>query len=85
MECRGPLQDLITNVGQLELAYFPIKGWIIEHNVHGLLDGPGDIMHLSTYYGEIVHPDTVSRGVTMVIDGGRGPKMLLEPFPKSPC
>ena len=41
MEGRGVLQDLIQNVGQLELTYVPIIGQIIDPDVHSLLDGPG--------------------------------------------
>ena len=43
MEGRGVLQDLIPNVGQLELAYVPIMGWIIDPDVQGFLDGPGNM------------------------------------------
>ena len=39
MEGRSVLWDFIPNVGQLELACIPIKRWIIDPNVHGLLDG----------------------------------------------
>ena len=38
MKGRGVLQDLIPDVGQLELAYVPIKGCIIDPYVHGILD-----------------------------------------------
>ena len=44
MEDMGALQDLIPYVEQLELVYVPIKGWIIGPDVHGLLDGPGNII-----------------------------------------
>ena len=37
MEGRGVLQDLILYVGQMELADVPVKGLIIDPNVHGLL------------------------------------------------
>ena len=49
------MQDLIPNVSFLELVYILVKGWIIEPDVHSLLDGPGEAVHLSTHYGEIVH------------------------------
>ena len=40
MEGWGVLQDLIPDVGQLELSYVPIKRCIIDPDVHGLFDGP---------------------------------------------
>ena len=55
MEARGVLQDLIPNVGQLECAYVPIKEWITDADVHGLLGGPGNTVCLPIHYGEIVH------------------------------
>ena len=60
MENRGILQDIIPNVRQLELAYFPIKEWIIDSDVCGLPDGYGNTMHLPTHYGEIVHTDVMT-------------------------
>ena len=75
MEGRAVLQDLIPTVGQLEHVYVSIKGWIIDPDVYGLLDGPGDLVYLSTHY------DAITRGVTMFIDGGGDPDMFLEPFP----
>ena len=57
---------------QLEFANIPIEGWIIGPDVHGLLDGPCDVLCLLTYYGEVVHPGVMTSGVGMAIDGGRG-------------
>ena len=48
MEGRGVLQDLIPDVGELELATVPAKGWIIYPDVLGLLDGPGNTLYLPT-------------------------------------
>ena len=31
-------------MGQLEFANVPVKGWIIDADVHGLLDGPGGVV-----------------------------------------
>ena len=42
MEGKGVLQNLIPNVGHLEIAYILFKGWIIGPDVHGLLDGSGN-------------------------------------------
>ena len=57
MEGRGVLQNLIANVGQLEIVYIPVKGWIIDPDVHGYFDGTSDIVHLPTLYGEIVYTE----------------------------
>ena len=78
------MEDLIPNVSQLELASVPVEGLIVEPDVYSLLDGPGDVVHLPTYYGEIVQTDAITRGVTMVKDGGGDREIFLEPFPKSP-
>ena len=55
MEGRGVKHDLILNVGQLEFDNVPVKGWIIDPDVHGLIYGPSSVVCLSTHYGEIVH------------------------------
>ena len=60
MEDRGVLQDLIPDVGQLELACVPIKGWIIGPNVHILLCGPGNNVCLHTHYEKIVNNDVMT-------------------------
>ena len=69
MKGKGVLQDLIPNVGQLELAYVPIKGWITDPDVHGFLNGPGNTVRLPSYYGEIVHSGTMTWVVAMVMMG----------------
>ena len=60
MEGRDVLQDLIPDVGQLKLAYVPIKEWIIDPTVQGLLFSPGNNVHLPIHYGEIVHTDVMT-------------------------
>ena len=50
MESRGVKQDLIPNVGQWEPADDPVKGWIIDPHVHGILDGPSDVVNLPAHY-----------------------------------
>ena len=77
IEARGVKWELIPSVGQLEFASFPVKGRIIDPNVHGLLDGPCDDVHLPVHYGETVHFDWMPRGITRVIEGGRGPEMFF--------
>ena len=53
--------------------------------VHGLPYSPSDVVCLPTHCGEIVHTDMMTRDVAMVIDGVRGPKVFLDPFPQCPC
>ena len=65
---------------KLEFANGPLKVWIIDPVVHGLLDGPSDVMCLPLHYGKNVHTDAMSRGVTMVIDGWKGPRDVLSAF-----
>ena len=61
MEGRGVLQDLITDVEELELPQIPVERWIIDLYELGFLDDPGTAMHLPTHYRKTVHIDTVSR------------------------
>ena len=70
--------------GHWNLPMYSIEGWVIDPDVHGLLDGPGNTVCLPTHYGEIVHTDSKTGGVTMGIDGVRGPEMFFESYPKSP-
>ena len=51
IEGRVVLQDLVPNVEKLELAYVPIKGWIIDPDAHGPLDSCDDTVCLPTHYG----------------------------------
>ena len=86
VEGGGIQQDLsIPYMGQLELDNVPIKVWIIDPDVHGLLYGSFGVVHLPTYYGEVVHSDVMTHDIGMVINGGRGPKIISEPFHKGPC
>ena len=82
MEGGVVLHDLIPNVRQLYIAYVPLKGWLIDPDVHGLLDAPGNVVYLPTHSGEIAHTNTMTRGVTMVIDGGGTLRCSLNLFPK---
>ena len=84
-EVRGIEQDLIQNARQLELVNVPTQGWIIDPDVYGLLDGPCNVVFLPTHNGEVVHLGVMTGSVGMVIDGGRGCDMFLEPFPKGSC
>ena len=68
MEVRVVLQDLIPDVGQLEFAQVATEGWVINHYEHGLLDGPGNPVHLPDHNGETAYIDAMSRDVTLFID-----------------
>ena len=65
MEGRGIKQDLIPYVGQLELANIPFEGYIIDPGIHGLLDGPYNVVHLSTNYGEVFYTDMMTMMLTL--------------------
>ena len=43
-------------VGQLELANMPIEGWVIDTDVHSLLAGSCNVVHLPTHKAEVFHP-----------------------------
>ena len=78
-------QDIILNVRQLEFTSIPLKGWLIDPDVHGFLDSVGGVVCLLAHYGEIVCTDAMHGCISMVIYGGRGLEMLFQPFPKGPC
>ena len=42
-------------------------------------------MQLSIHYGQVVHTDVMTCGVSMVRYGRRGPKIFPESIPKDPC
>ena len=44
MEARSVEQDLILCVRQLELPNVPVEGWTTEPDVHGLPDGPCNVV-----------------------------------------
>ena len=46
----GIEQNVIQYVGQQEFSNDPIEGCIIGPDVHGLLDGPCDVVCLPTHY-----------------------------------
>ena len=45
---------------QLGLFHVPVKGFTIDPDARGLLDGPGNTVCLPTHKGEIVHIDLMS-------------------------
>ena len=44
LEVRGVKQDLTLYMGQLEISSVPVEGWIIDPDMHGLLDGPCNVV-----------------------------------------
>ena len=70
--------------GNWNLPMFHIEGWISDPDIHGLLDGSCDVVHLPTYHREVVHTCVMTCCTGMVIDEGKGPKMFHEAFLKGP-
>ena len=75
-------QNLIPYMGQLLLLNVIIEGWIIDHDIHVLSDGPFNVVRLPAHNGEIAHPAVMTCGVGIVINGGRSPEMFLKPLSK---
>ena len=71
-------------MGQLESAQALIEGWVIDPYEHGLLDGPGNAVHLPIINGQTVHTDAMPQGITMFIDWEGVPEVFLKPVPKGP-
>ena len=63
-------------MGQLDLANVPTEGWTIDSDVHGLLDGLCNVMHLPTHNGE-VFPAMMTCGVGVVLDGDEALRCFL--------
>ena len=64
--------------------YFPVEEWIIDPDVHGLLDGRSDVMCLSAYNGEAVHTDRMCHCLAVLIGGRGGSEVFIESIPKDP-
>ena len=76
--------------GQPKLSNIPTDGWIIDPDVHGLLDGSCNIVCLPTHNGEVVHPAVMICGVGMIIHWGRVPwdvpwSFIQRSLPNPPC
>ena len=82
LEFRGIEQDLILSVGQLRFPNVPVEGRIIDLDIHGLLDGPCNVVRLPTHNEEVFHPGRMTCGVSMVTNGGGGLRYFLSLFPK---
>ena len=85
MEGRGIEQDIIPYMVRLELSNVPIEGWIFDSDIYGLLDGPCDVVHLPTHYGKVIYTGVMTCVVSMIVDGGRDPKMFPLHLPTGPC
>ena len=55
---------------KLVLSIVPVKGWVINSDVHGFCDGPSGAMCFPAYDGEAVHTDRMSLELAMLVDGG---------------
>ena len=64
-------------VQKLVFSYICLEGWVIDPDVHSLLDGPSDTPFPPAYYGEAVHTGRMSCGPAVLIDGGGGSKVFF--------
>ena len=69
----------------LNRTIIPIQGWITNSDQYCFFDGPGNILVLPTHYAEIVQRHLMTTDVVIVKDGGLCPRVLSEPFFKSPA
>ena len=69
---------------KLVFSYVHVEGWVIDQDVHSLLDGFSDAMCLPAYYGDTAHTDRMSLGLAVLIDGGGGNEVFFELIPKGP-
>ena len=53
--------------------------------IYSLLDGPHEVLVLSSQYGEIINGYIMTRDVGMVMYRGRGLQMFLKPLCKCSC
>ena len=75
-------QYFISYVWQLVFAYISIKGWDINSEEHGFLDGSYLILIFSAHNAKIVIRNIITSGVMMVIDGWWGFHVLFKSFCK---
>ena len=75
-------------MGQLVLAEVPVERWVIDSYEYGLLYDPGNCTdspaQSPAYNGKNVHIDVMPCRMTMLVNGGVGPKVFLKPVPKGP-
>ena len=67
--------------------YFPMslfRDGVIDLNIHGLLDSPGDAICLPAYDGEAIHADKMSHGLAVLVDREGGSEVFFEPVLKGP-
>ena len=69
---------------KLAFSYIPVEGWVIDPDVHGLLDGSSDTMCLPAYNNETVHTVRMPHGLALLEDEVVGFEMFFEPLPKDP-
>ena len=84
MEGRGVLQDLIPDERHWNLPLFLFSAESLALMYIAFLTLLVTV-HLLTHYGETVHTNVMTWGITLVIDGGGDPDIFLEPFPQRPC
>ena len=69
---------------QLVFSQVPVKGWVIDSNEHGLLDGPGNTFCFPAHNGKVVHTDGMSCTLTVLEKGGESSKVFHRPVPIGP-
>ena len=71
--------------GRWYLPMFLFRDGLFDSYVESLFNCSQEVLILSSHYTEVVNSDTVTRDDRMVIDGGRGLEMFLEPLCKISC
>ena len=54
---------------RLVFSCVPVEGWVIDSDIHGLLDDPGGTLCLPAYDGEAVHTGNMYHDLAMLVDG----------------
>ena len=65
---------------QLVLAQVPVESGVLHADEHGFFDGPGMTVDLFMYYVELVWVHWMSFSGAVVVYGGGGFEVFLNPF-----
>ena len=71
---------MVPYVKKLVLSQVSVEGRVLDVDEHGLFDGPGMAVNFFVYYVELFWVHWMSCSGTVLVDGGGGLEMFLDPF-----
>ena len=80
LKSRICLEEVVPYVQQLVLAPVSVESGVLHTDEHGLFDGPGMAVDFLVYYVELVWVHGMSYSGAVVLHGGGGFEVFLNPF-----